>query len=132
MKKLRISVNGKQFIVDVEVLEDDEFEPYTQPVYQPKKSGNQPYDPAPNQMPKVNVPRHSHGDMKSLVAPINGVIAEIRVKPGDSVAENDVVIILEAMKMKTNISTPFAGIVKEIHVNINDTIETGQLLLTFE
>jgi glutaconyl-CoA/methylmalonyl-CoA decarboxylase subunit gamma len=131
MKKLRITVNNKQYLVDVEVLEDDEFEPYTQPIYQPPKKQDAPFQPI-QQTPAKAGSANQHGDSKSLMSPINGVIVEIPVKAGDSVKQNDVVIVLEAMKMKTNISSPYVGVIKSIEVNISDAVEAGQLLLRYE
>jgi biotin carboxyl carrier protein len=42
-----------------------------------------------------------------------------------------VLFIVEAMKMKTNISSPHSGRVATIEVRLEDSIETGQILLTF-
>lgn len=129
MKKLMITVNGKRYEVDVEVIEDDEtpdFPPAKK--MQPVNSYVTPVKtPVSGPRPKVKT-----GDAKSLVSPINGVVLEIPVAAGQSVAVNDVLLILEAMKMKTNISSPHAGKIKAINVKVADTIEAGQVLMTFE
>ena len=61
-----------------------------------------------------------------------GNVWKILKNPGDAVAEGDVIMILEAMKMEIDIAAPQAGTVKSINVNVNDTVADGQLLATME
>jgi len=51
---------------------------------------------------------------------------------GATVAEGDALIILEAMKMNTTVSSPVAGKITSIHVKSGDTVEEGQLLVVIE
>ncbi|MBX7152105.1 biotin/lipoyl-binding protein [bacterium] len=130
MKKLLITVNGKRYEVDVEVVQDDE--PVETPrTYHPSAQMNMSsYSSA---IPKPKSGKSPKGaDKKTLTSPINGVVLEIPVKEGQEVKENEVLFILEAMKMKTNISSPQTGKIKTIHVKVTDTITAGQILLTFE
>jgi biotin carboxyl carrier protein len=140
MKKLRITVNGKAYEVDVEVLEDDELIE-TQPVFRPIPRPMEPVAPvqapppapAPQGLePSLPKPKVSVGSSKTLTSPINGKVLEIPVKIGQDVNEKDVLFVVEAMKMKTNISSPQAGRIASIIARIDDSIETGQELLTFE
>lgn len=128
MKKLLITVNGKRYEVDVEVIQDDEeVHQVAKPVVRTMDSYVTPVTtPLPTKK-KVTV-----GDSKTLTAPINGVVIEIPISAGQSVKENDVLFVLEAMKMKTNIASPRQGVIKTIQVKTGDTIEAGQVLLTFE
>lgn len=64
-----------------------------------------------------------------VTAPMVGKVASVEVKPGDSVKVNDVVVYLEAMKMKIKIVTPVAGTVSEIKVSPGDTVESGAVLV---
>lgn len=59
---------------------------------------------------------------------ITGTIWKIEVKPGDSVAEDDVLIIIESMKMEIPVLAPEAGTVAEILVKEEEAIKEGQLL----
>ena len=63
-------------------------------------------------------------------APLAGNIFKVLVKPGDAVAENQVVLILEAMKMETEIRAAQAGTVGNIAVREGDAVQVGDLLLT--
>ena len=63
-------------------------------------------------------------------APLAGNIFKVNVKPGDHVAEGEVIIILEAMKMETEVCTPSAGTVGPIAVREGDTVAVGDTLLT--
>ena len=65
-----------------------------------------------------------------IVAPISGKIISIHVAVGDSVAADQLVLKLEAMKMENEIAAPIAGIVQEIAVSEGSDTATGQLLMT--
>jgi biotin carboxyl carrier protein len=129
MKKLLITVNGKRYEVDVEVVQDDEAgEPL--PFRPPMRTMDSYVTPVTTPLPSK--PKATSTDKKTLSSPINGVILEIPVKEGQVVKENDILLVLEAMKMKTNISSPHAGKIKSIKVKVGETIEAGKPLLTFE
>ena len=59
---------------------------------------------------------------------ITGTIWKIEVNPGDSVAEDDILIIIESMKMEIPVLAPQAGTVAEILVKEEEPIKEGQLL----
>ena len=59
---------------------------------------------------------------------ITGTIWKIEVKPGDSVDEDDILIIIESMKMEIPVMAPEAGTVAEILVKEEEPIKEGQLL----
>ncbi len=61
-----------------------------------------------------------------------GNVWKILKNPGDAVAEGDVIMILEAMKMEIDIAAPQAGTIRSINVNVNDAVADGQLLATME
>jgi biotin carboxyl carrier protein len=141
MKKLMITVNGKRYEVEVEVVHDDEliesqptFRPPVRPVEAPVTpvQAPRPAAAASHTPSPAGKGKSAPADKKSLTSPINGVILEIPVKEGDTVKQNDILFILEAMKMKTNISSPQNGKIKGIKVRTGDKIEAGQVLLTFE
>lgn len=67
-----------------------------------------------------------------LKAKMPGKIEEIKVKVGDAVNKGDVVLIMEAMKMKNPMPTPEAGSVKEIKVAAGDRVNAGDVLVVIE
>ena len=64
-----------------------------------------------------------------VVAPMPGKILEVKVKVGDSVKEDDELLILEAMKMENPVYAPADGTVAEVKVREEDSVETGQVLI---
>jgi len=130
MKKLMITVNGKRYEVDVEVVQDDEAIEVQPPFKPPVRTMTSYVTPVTTPLPTKSKP--SSADKKSLTSPINGVVLEIPVKEGQAVKENDILFVMEAMKMKTNISSPQTGKIKAVKVKVGDTIEAGKVLLTFE
>lgn len=63
-------------------------------------------------------------------APLAGNIFKVLVKPGQSVAEGEVVMILEAMKMETEICAFRAGVIASVDVKVGDAVSVGDSLLT--
>ena len=67
---------------------------------------------------------------QTINAPLAGNVFKILVSPGDQVANGDVVIILEAMKMETEIRSAFDGTVSSIQVKDGDSVSSGQPLIS--
>jgi len=63
-------------------------------------------------------------------APLAGNIFRVLVSPGQQVAEGDTLLVLEAMKMETQVSAPSAGTVASINVKEGDVVAVGDILLT--
>ena len=66
---------------------------------------------------------------QTINAPLSGNVFKVLVSPGDVVANGDVVIILEAMKMETEIRSAFDGTVSTILAKEGDSVATGQALI---
>ena len=67
---------------------------------------------------------------ETIPAPLAGNIFKVLVSPGQQVAEGEIVMILEAMKMETEISAPKAGTVGEVLVKEGDSVTVGDALFT--
>ena len=67
---------------------------------------------------------------QTVEAPMPGKILGIKVKVGDAVSYGQCVIVMEAMKMETEIVAPAAGTVAAINVSTGDSVETGAVLVT--
>lgn len=66
---------------------------------------------------------------ETLNAPLAGNIFKVKVKPGQTVNEGDVVIIMEAMKMETEIRAAHSGTIAEVLVAEGDSVATGDALI---
>ena len=75
---------------------------------------------------------NSSGEVKEVKSALPGNVLRIEVSVGDTINENDVLLVIEAMKMETEIKSPFSGIVKSILVEQGDQIQTGQVLIEIE
>jgi len=64
-----------------------------------------------------------------IKSPMSGLVATINVKPGDPVAKDDVLLIIEAMKMLNHITAPHDGTVESIGVNEGDQVNANQVLV---
>lgn len=70
------------------------------------------------------------GDVVEVTSSVPGNVYKVAVKVGDSVNENDTLLILEAMKMETPVASPAMGAIAAIYVEQGDVVEAGQRLLT--
>ena len=70
--------------------------------------------------------------MADIVAPMGGKVWKLNVAVGDTVAEDDDVAILEAMKMEMPIAAPTGGTVKEIKVSEGDAVEADQVMIVLD
>ena len=68
------------------------------------------------------------GDAEPVTAPLAGNIWKVEVSAGQQVEEGEVLLILEAMKMETQIVAPKAGVVSAISVKPGDAVKVGDLL----
>jgi pyruvate carboxylase len=67
-------------------------------------------------------------DKSQIGSSIPGMISKLSIQPGDKVAENQVVAIIEAMKMETSVVARMAGIVDRVLVDAGQTVKAGELL----
>lgn len=131
--KLQIGVDGKAYEVDVEILEDDSTA--RTPGYLPPQpvtpitipSVPVPSAPKPSSASEVNVI-----EAKVCRSPVAGVALTVSAQPGQTLEPNDLMIVLEAMKMETNVTSPIAGKVKSVNVKPGDAVKVNQILVEFE
>lgn len=74
----------------------------------------------------------SSGNSESVAAPLAGNVFKVPVKVGQQVAEGDVLVILEAMKMETDIRAERAGKITAIQVSEGDSVSVGDPLVSME
>ena len=105
MKLYKINVNGKQYEVEVESVEEITSE-----------------RPIQKQEPKDET-------KTNILAPMQGKITTLNVKVGSEVKKGDVLMILEAMKLENDILCPVDGYVRQVLIKENDQVEINQLML---
>lgn len=66
---------------------------------------------------------------QTITAPLAGNIVRVLVSNGASVNEGDVIMMLEAMKMETEVRSPYSGTVSQVHVSEGDAVQSGQALV---
>ncbi len=102
----KVDVNGKSYTVEMEINKDDLIK-------------SKPPIRRTTQSVATKKPADSGG---SVLAPLPGVINDIKVKVGDTIKKGDCVVILEAMKMENVINSDISGKVTAILVNKGDSV----------
>jgi biotin carboxyl carrier protein len=82
--------------------------------------------------PKPAGPSKAGTDEGGVASPIAGTIVEIKCKVGEVVTKGQVLLVMEAMKMKTSIAAPTDGKVKAIPIAVGDSVRENQMLVAFE
>ncbi len=122
MKKYNVTVNGVTYEVLVE--ETDSAAAPTAPAAAPKAAAPK----APAAAPKAE-PSGAQGGIK-VTAPMPGTILKMNVKVGDTVKANDLVCVLEAMKMENEIFAKEGGVVKTVDAPQGSSVNSGDTIIT--
>lgn len=145
--KLRITVHGVAYEVDVEVLDVGEGFAMSALPSAPRQSSGASFGPPASSGPGAGTGRPAGAGIAPPVAatgsrtgtpqgtvasPIAGTVIEVRCAVGDVVKERDVLMVFEAMKMNTSIAAPGAGTITGVHVSVGDAVREGQLLVEFQ
>lgn len=116
MKNYEIEINGETYRVAVKELAED-ADMTSKAAAKKEKAEETTTAPAS--------PTTSGTEVK---APMAGSIVSVKVSAGDEVSEGDVLGILEAMKMENEIIAPADGVVQEILVGADDSVQSDQIL----
>ena len=132
------TINGKKYEVEVEKLEAYKsldrngvaapaapVLPASAPVQRPAAPAPAPVAAAPAPAPAPAAPAGA----TTVEAPMPGKILNIKVSEGQAVKFGEVVVIMEAMKMETEIVAPADGTVSKILVKAGDSVDTGAALV---
>lgn len=128
LKKFRITVDGKPYTVTVEEVVDGSgisslsaagAMAVTLPAVAPVATA-----------PVTAFSKPSASGAGDIPSPLGGVVREVKVSVGQKIIEGDLVVVLEAMKMKTNIFSNLTGTVSTVHVKPGDTVDSDQALVT--
>ena len=130
--KLNITIDSKLYEVDVEVAEPES--PVVPHHFGGMNIGSAPLrvpaGPAPTALPPA-------GDTvvnedKVCRSPVSGIVVRVAAQVGQQLQPGDILLVLEAMKMETNITAPLAGKIAAIKVNQGDGVQAGQVVVEFE
>jgi len=151
-------LNGRRYMVNLEehadgpryVVEDEAFQPKVETLGKGKYKvtiGHQRYEFSIHngivmegvrqldlevRRERPELERSKAGGRKNdgkIRPPMPGKIVEVKVKEGQEVAEGDVLIVLEAMKMQNDLKSPIAGKVHRIHVADGTNVEATAVLM---
>ncbi|HET58959.1 MAG TPA: biotin/lipoyl-binding protein [Chloroflexi bacterium] len=142
-KTLTVTVNGKEYHVEVQDMRADPLEIVVDgtaysvsvteegataaPTSAPAQPAAQPARPKPQ--PQAPAATPSSGGSGEVRSPMPGVILDIAVHPGDEVKKGDALCALEAMKMKSAIRAPKDGVVSKVAVQNGAKVNHNDLLM---
>lgn len=126
--KLKITVDGKVYEVEVEVFEPEQPSVgYVPPMAQTRVPAAAPAAAGPAR--SSSAPVADEG--KVCRSPIAGVVVRVSAQVGQVIQANDPLLVLEAMKMETVITSPVAGKVARVNARAGDAVLAGQILVEF-
>lgn len=127
LRKFKISIDGQEYLVEMEeiggVQQAAPVAPAAPTVEPVQATSEASASPAPA------TPSDPVGS-DALTAPMPGAILKILVNVGDTVKQNQSLLILEAMKMENEIVASNDGVVTGIHVQQGDVVNPGEPLIT--
>ena len=119
--KLIVTVNGSAFDVDIEVEE----EPLP-------TLGNVHVGSTSNYSITPSIAKAPATSANALTAPIGGTVVTVLIEAGAEVKSGETLLVLEAMKMETEVTAPKDGKVKSVDVAEGDAVQGGQVLIEWD
>ena len=130
--KLKITVDNKVYEVEVEAEESEEV--HAPAAYRPV-SWSGPSASAPVSA-SAGGAAAGNGEVvdesKVCRSPMVGVVVRLNAREGQTVKVDDSLLVLEAMKMETTITSPVAGKIKRVRVDAGQSVQANQILVDFE
>jgi len=126
--KLKITIDEKTYEVDVEAV---------QPETRVAPPRGYAAEPAPVRLPAASAaaqpkPAAPVNEEKVCRSPVAGIVVRLVAQSGQTIQTGDVLLVLEAMKMETNITAPIGGKVSRMNVQPGDAVQVGQVVVEFE
>ena len=119
--KLTLNVNGSVYDVEVEVAEEP-----LPTLGSIVVGGTSAYSDTPT---SAKAPASS---ANSLTCPMSGTVVKVLVEDGADVKAGETLLVLEAMKMETEVTAPQDGKVKVVEVSVGDAVQGGQVLIEWD
>ena len=140
LRKFKISIDGTQYLVEMEEVGAPQPTPADAapapaaaapaPAPAPVPAPAPAAAPAPAPEPAPAPAAHAAAGSFAQTAPMPGTILDIHVKVGDTVAANQPVMVLEAMKMENEVVAEQAGTIASINVEKGTMVNPGDTLFT--
>jgi methylmalonyl-CoA carboxyltransferase 1.3S subunit len=123
--KLTIVIDGRSYEVEVEAVD---------PASAPDFQSSAQVTLQSSVLPTFSKPGSSVGvdEAKVCRSPLAGVVARLHTSPGQQVRKNELLMVLDAMKMEIKINAQSAGTIKSIPVAPGDAVKPNQILVYFE
>jgi methylmalonyl-CoA carboxyltransferase small subunit len=128
--KIQIVIAGKAYEVEVDVEGEER---------QPGMPDSLRHEAAPLQSKLVPTAPRPKSDSKDAAdesrvcrSPVAGIVVRVCVQPAQPFQLDDLLVVLEAMKMETSVTAPIAGKVKSVKVAPGDAVKLNQVLIEFE
>ena len=123
--KLRIKIDGKTYEAEVEILDGLE----SAPEYPP-------YPPAQPTFVSATMPEPAQGKAErnnetECRSPVTGMVIKVNVEAGQEVQQDEVVVVLESMKMEMQITATKPGLVKRVLVAPGSAVKADELMVEF-
>lgn len=128
--KIQIVVGGKAYEVEVEVEGGEDL--LGVPGHLPAgtatiQSTRVPTAPRPHSPSEVDA-----DELKVCRSPVAGIVVRVCVQAGEELQLDDLLVVLEAMKMETSVTAPISGKVKSVKVAPGEAVKLNQILIEFE
>lgn len=131
IKAYRVNVNGKVYEVEVEeITAGGQQTVVAAPAPAPVAPKLAPVAPAPAPAPTPAPAPKAAATGEIVEAPMPGTIVDIKVKVGDTVKEGDLVAVIEAMKMETDLFSTKSGVVTAVNAGKGASVNTGDAIIT--
>ena len=126
--KLNITIDNKTYEVEVEASEPEAPVAPTLSYAMGSSPVRVPAAPAPAK-PLDAAPVN---ESKVCRSPVTGIVVRVATQVGQTLQVGDVLLMLEAMKMETSVTSPVAGRVAAIKVSRGETVQNGQVVVEFD
>ena len=132
LRKFKITIDGKTYLVEMEEIGGTPAAaaPTPAPAAAPTPAAETPAPAPAAPTPAPATPAAASGEGEVVTAPMPGTVTKILVKSGAAVTENQPLMILEAMKMENEIVSPKAGTVGDIIATLNQSVNSGDGLIS--
>lgn len=126
--KLNITIDKKTYEVEVEAAEPEAHSGPPQ---------GYTMDPAPVRVPAAApaakpVDSTPVNEGKVCRSPVAGIVVRVAAQVGQTLQAGDVLLILEAMKMETSVTSPVSGKVAAVKTAVGESVQNGQVVVEFE